>query len=639
MAMMQSLREQLNDVGLRLIDELAWQVEAALKTRPCAGCFFTGPAGSGKTFLAESLGQVQERRAFFFQAFPGCRKEELYQTILPDASQPSGFRTIKGVLPQAAESSQRERTALILDEWDKTHPSTDAFLLDFLQNGRVSVPGSEIRANQQELVVFITLNDERELSEPLLRRLPLIELQPPPAHLVEQVLRDTHDAHPFLPAAVTLYRRSLLVNLAKPVTIQELRQLLDAIDLLGERADWNSLVFQFISKNWDDHELLKTAEDLPLPAGEHPLRQQPAVLDVKQYEPSQYEGAGESARPDMPRIQRDWLGKIPERPLEIDAAQAYGVVPHSESGYDGVARAVLSRPEGVAGSADPADLKIAQVGESEIIVFQALNFERVEEWGRILEDGGELLLEVRHNGEISQRMLLDFKTDSQHRAPADPERCRIYSVTGSEMLMRYRNLKVRWTPELLEVVAADYPETRELWEFLFGQRGTVTASRLAVTRLEEEEQQADELPPNQQMREDYLFVLRDFRNLREWFALLINRNLRVWERVTCEYRNLTVVGSALPAAEFKPDKEHPDSKEEAESITVYRALTQPALDYYESHLAHIESELTSFVAKNGEFPPAVEDGGIFGLHELHTDLGKIKRQGLKLYMRKMVREV
>ena len=53
---------------------------------------------------------------------------------------------------------------------------------------------------------------------------------------------------------------------------------------------------------------------------------------------------------------------------------------------------------------------------------------------------------------------------------------------------------------------------------------------------------------------------------------------------------------------------------------------------------HIESELTMFVAQNGELPPGVEHGGIFSLYEVHTDVAKIQRDGLKLYMRKGVRE-
>lgn len=635
---MTTLIEQLSSVGYRLSDDLARQVEAALNTKPASGCFLTGPAGAGKTFLAEALGQVQDRRVFFFQAFPGCRKEELFQTILPDATQPSGFRTLKGILPQAAESSLERSTTLVLDEWDKTHPSTDAFLLDFLQNGRVTLPGSEIKANQDALSVFVTLNDEREISEPLLRRLPLIELKPALPRLVAQALMDTHGKHRYLPAAVTLYRRSQLVNLTKPVTIQELRQLLDAIDLLGERADWNQLVFQFVSKNWDDHELLKSAEALPLPPPGLVLGMEKPALDPGQYEAPPDEAAGTVSVPVMPLIQRDWLSRIPERQVESDPGRIYGVVPRSESGYDGIARAVLSRPEAGEPGEDPSDLRIAQVGDTEIIVFHPLDFERMEEWGRVLKDGGELLMEARHNGEISQRMLLDFMTAAGTRFPDEEQRCRIYSLTNQEVLMRYRNLKTRWTPELLEVVSGDFEESRDFWEYLYGRNGAVNAARMVDSKMEEGGSEEAGLPPNEQLREDYLFVLRDYKHLRQWFALLINRNLQVWDRITCEFRNLTVVGSALPSEEFLPENENPQSKEEAESISIFHTVTQPALDYYDGHLAHIESELTTFVAQSGEFPPAVADGGIFGLHELHTDLERIKREGLKMYMRKTVRE-
>ena len=633
-----TLRDRLQTVGYRLSDFVSEQVLAALNTKPCAGCFLTGPAGSGKTFLAESVARVQERRTFFFQAFPGCRKEELYQTIVPDASQPSGFRTQAGVLPLAAQASVAGPTALILDEWDKTHPSTDAFLLDFLQNGRVSIPGSEVRADPAQLAVFITLNDERELSEPLLRRLPLIELQQPPAHLVEQALRDTHRDHPYIPAAVTLYQRSLLVKLTKPVTIQELRQLLDAIVLLGDRSDWNRLVYQFVTKSWDDHELLKSAESLPLIAGANLNADKPVLA------PEKYEHADAAAfparlvQPALPQVQRDWMTRMPQRAVEVEAERLFGVVPHTESGYDGVARALLSRkPEAL--PRDGADLKIAQVGDAEIIVFQALNFERPEEWALILKDGGELLLESKHEGEISPQMLLDFKAGSLAHAPDDPDRCRIYSLTEEEILMRYRSTKIRWTPKSLEVVTRDYADTREFWEFLYGPRGVVLSYRLNVAKqLAAGRAPASALPPNEQLREDYLFVLRDYKHLSRWFSLLINRNLRIWGRVTCQFRNKTVTGSLLEAAEFKPENENPANKEEAEAISLYRQLDQPCAEYYGAHGPQIESELMLFVAKNGEFPPAVEDGGIFGLHEVTGDLHRIKRDGLKQYMRQGVRE-
>jgi MoxR-like ATPase len=633
-----TLREQLQTAGYRVSDVVSEQVLAALHTKPTGGCFLSGPAGAGKTFLAETVARVQERRTFFFQAFPGCRKEELYQTIVPDASQPSGFRTQAGVLPLAAQSSVEAPTALILDEWDKTHPSTDAFLLDFLQNGRVSIPGSEVRANQAQLAVFITLNDERELSEPLLRRLPLIELVQPPARLVEQALRDTHPDHPYIPAAVTLYQRSLLVKLTKPVTIQELRQLLDGISLLGDRADWNRLVFQFVTKSWDDHDLLKSSESLPLVTDARLDADKP-VLAPDKYEQADAMGLREPlAQPLLPQVRRDWMTRMPQRPVEADSERLFGVVPRTESGYDGVARALLSRkPEAL--PHDGSDLKIAQVGDGEIIVFQALNFERPEEWALILKDGGELLLETKHEGEITPQMLLDFKAGSLVHASDDPDRCRIYSLTADEVLMRYRTLKIRWTATALEVVTRDYADTREFWEFLYGPKGAVLLHRLAVARQRAEGKSTPSaLPPNEQLREDYLFVLRDYKHLSRWFSLLINRNTRVWGRVTCQFRNKTVIGSQLETAEFRPENENPANKEEAEAISLFNQLNQPCVDYYSAHGPQIESELMLFVAKNGEFPPAVEDGGIFGLHEVTGDLQRIKRDGLKQYMRQGHRE-
>src|SRR5262249_27508209 len=159
---------------------------------------------------------------------------------------------------------------------------------------------------------------------------------------------------------------------------------------------------------------------------------------------------------------------------------------------------------------------------AEIIVFQALNFQNPQEWALILKDGGELLLESQHGGDITPQMLLDFKAGALSHTPDDPDRCRIYSLTESEVLMRYRSAKIRWTPKTLEVVTREYAPTREFWDFLYGPKGAVMELKLNQARLREEAlRPTPTKPPNEELKDDYLRVLRDFRHLNAWFSLLI----------------------------------------------------------------------------------------------------------------------
>ena len=51
-----------------------------------------------------------------------------------------------------------------------------------------------------------------------------------------------------------------MAEMPKPATIQELRQLLDAIEYLGAGADWDTLVFQYITKTDENHSLLRNVE-------------------------------------------------------------------------------------------------------------------------------------------------------------------------------------------------------------------------------------------------------------------------------------------------------------------------------------------------------------------------------------------
>ena len=445
-----TLHAALNDAGYICSRDRARSVLAALLTDPLGGFFAFGPPGTGKTWLLEVLGEILGMNTFFKQVSPGSREEDLILDLLPDENAQSGIKKQWGELPKAVRASHEGNTLLILDEWDKTRPTADAFLLDFLQNGRVNYGDIQVQANMDNLYVCITLNDERDLSGPAHRRMPYLHFEPLPPGLVREALRRSHANHPYLEAAVNLYVRCELSMMDKSCTIQELQQLLDAIRVLGpDDADWDRLVLDYVTKDRDNHRLLKEAEDVD-PAdwddAEWAQGHDTEPLDPSAYGPTglpeRTARAGQPTGPDeddAPRLppMADVKGYAPPQNDETpDLAAAFAALERTPSVYD-----ALTRQEP---SSDAPDHFGRVRVQGDTITFDAPV--------PLREHDGYAADLWGHPGEVV--FVEATATREDLRLLQDEQGLEFISYADDEIIARADGLHLRWTPDTgAEIIA------------------------------------------------------------------------------------------------------------------------------------------------------------------------------------------
>jgi len=440
-----SLREILREEGFFISARLERALMTALATKPVAGAFLFGPPGAGKTGLVRVLAKVLEIPLVYFQCFPGTREDDLMIKLLPDPGTKSGIKAHKGVIPEAITLSKRGRVILLMDEWDKTRPSADAFLLDFLQQGSVRWGDYKEVADLSNLVVFLTSNQEREISEPLLRRLPLIEVPPPSEDLVRRALEDSHPGNPLIGACVKLYTRTLKAGLSKPATIQELRQLLDAINTLRGEADWHELVCQFVVKTEEDRILLSQYD----PQNDEDHTESEAYrIDASDYDEEEgREEEGEEVEVFKPQLPK-WREREAPQAEPEEQKSACGVLKKTDKTYDWLVGREIREKAKPSLPQDPHDLGGGKVFSDRILLKDPIPFTREALMSLPWGEDGEILL--KREG-ISLEQVLSLRKE---------EGVKIVQFGGEEVLGRFRRedwsleADFRWTKERgrLEVV-------------------------------------------------------------------------------------------------------------------------------------------------------------------------------------------
>ena len=196
-----------------------------------------GKSGAGKTFLAETFSKMINADEKFVQCFPRMGTENFqYDVDIESVMKQNPDKAIKpGILLQALEKSKEKTVVLVIDELDKTRPDVDSFLLDFLENGRLTTGTDTYIKGEYPIYTFITSNDKREIDDALLNRSKIVEVDRPDKELFLEILG--------LPKEHYL---GYFYDRCPDFSIRQAKQYLEDLDVLDEDIDIDVLS-QYVS--------------------------------------------------------------------------------------------------------------------------------------------------------------------------------------------------------------------------------------------------------------------------------------------------------------------------------------------------------------------------------------------------------
>ena len=193
------LRKMVEDIGYYATDELLNDAYNALvlfesnsvdQGQDIYAICLEGPPGAGKTEFAKTYTQISNLlfknvELVDYQCDATTGKTELFEDINISAAIKGDAEhvNIPGKLIEAIKMvNQGKRVVLFIDEYDKAREETDAFLLQFLQSGKInSTQHGDLSVKDEyksNLQVILCKNDMREeLSGPLSRRIRIIRLE------------------------------------------------------------------------------------------------------------------------------------------------------------------------------------------------------------------------------------------------------------------------------------------------------------------------------------------------------------------------------------------------------------------------------------------------------------------------------
>ena len=249
----QETKSRLKELGYFASEDLAkivllFEASGKRDKKSIPTLLLQGKSGAGKTFLAETFSQMIGADEKFVQCFRRMGTENFqYDVNIEGVMKQDADSSIKaGILLQALQHSQESPVVLVIDELDKARPEVDSFLLDFLENGRLTTGTDTYEKGKFPIYTFITSNDKREIDEALINRSKRVEVPRPSKDLFLEILG--------LPENHYL---GYIYDKCPNFSIRQARQYIEDLEVLGTEIDEEALS-QYI--NLDELDVMSLAD-------------------------------------------------------------------------------------------------------------------------------------------------------------------------------------------------------------------------------------------------------------------------------------------------------------------------------------------------------------------------------------------
>lgn len=246
-------QEKLKSLGYFSSEELAKKVllfeeSGKRKKKSIPTLLLQGKSGAGKTFLAETFSQMINADERFVQCFPRMGTENFqYDVNIEGVMRQDADKSIKeGILLQVLQQSHKGPVVLVIDELDKARPEVDSFLLDFLENGRLTTGTDTFEKGEYPIYTFITSNDKREIDDALINRSKRVVVPRPSKELFLEILGVPQNHY-----------LGYFYDKCEDFSIRQARQYLEDLEVLEKKFDEDALS-QYI--NLDDANVMSLAD-------------------------------------------------------------------------------------------------------------------------------------------------------------------------------------------------------------------------------------------------------------------------------------------------------------------------------------------------------------------------------------------